>query len=247
MGDIFVSSGGKTSGPVSFMKVFSEGTNAIQQGAFRSGANMGMMSIEHPDIINFINAKNDRTAFTNFNFSAKVPDAFMRQLKENPDTQHVVINPRTKKKYIIPHSIEITSYSIDDLLPEDPTTDDCYTVKEIWDMIIKNAHATGEPGICFNDRINENNPTPHLGRIEATNPCSEQPLLFFESCNLGSKKHLKICKQETARFGLDTFNFSRRWTRMSEWYLQYTNLRYRKTITSKRLHYLQQPAKTILS
>ncbi|MFC1793684.1 adenosylcobalamin-dependent ribonucleoside-diphosphate reductase, partial [Planctomycetota bacterium] len=185
-GDIVASSGGKTSGPVSFMKVFSEGTSAIQQGAFRRGANMGMMSIEHPDIINFINAKNDHTAFTNFNFSVKVPDTFMRQLKENPDTSHIVINPRTKRRYVIPHSLDMISYSIDDLLSEEQVNDDCYTVKEIWDMIIKNAHATGEPGICFIDRVNENNPTPHLGRIEATNPCGEQPLLFFESCNLGS-------------------------------------------------------------
>ncbi len=185
-GDIVVSSGGKTSGPVSFMKVFSEGTNAIQQGAFRRGANMGMMSIEHPDIINFIHAKNDPTAFTNFNISVKVPDTFMRQLKENPDTAHVVINPRTKRRYVIPHSAAMISYSIDDLLSEDQVNDNCYTVKEIWDMIIKNAHATGEPGICFIDRVNENNPTPQIGRIEATNPCGEQPLLFFESCNLGS-------------------------------------------------------------
>jgi ribonucleoside-diphosphate reductase alpha chain len=164
---------------MSFLKVLSETTNAIQQGAFRRGANRGMMSIEHPDIINFIRAKNDPTAFTNFNFSVKVPDTFMRQLKENPDTSHIVINPRTERRYVIPHSVGMISYSIDDLLPEDRATDDCYTIKEIWDMIIKNAHATGEPGICFIDRVNENNPTPHLGRIEATNPCGEQPRLFF--------------------------------------------------------------------
>lgn len=185
-GDIVASSGGKTSGPVSFMKVFSEGTCAIQQGAFRRGANMGMMSIEHPDIINFINAKNNTAAFTNFNLSVKVSDAFMKQLEENPDTPHVVINPRNKKRYAIPHSVNTTSYSIEDLLPEDQIDDNCYTVKEIWDMIVKNAHATGEPGICFVDQVNKNNPTPQLGKIEATNPCGEQPLLYYESCNLGS-------------------------------------------------------------
>jgi ribonucleoside-diphosphate reductase alpha chain len=147
---------------------------------------MGMMSVEHPDIINFINAKNDPTAFTNFNLSVKVSDTFMKQIKENPDGPHVVINPRTKKRYVIPHSVDIISYSIDDLLSEDQVNDDCYTVKEIRRVIIKNAHATGEPGICFIDRVNENNPTPHIGQIEATNPCGEQPLLFYESCNLGS-------------------------------------------------------------
>ncbi|MFC1794164.1 ribonucleotide reductase N-terminal alpha domain-containing protein, partial [Planctomycetota bacterium] len=185
-GDIVASSGGKTSGPVSFIKVFSEGTSAIQQGAFRRGANMGMMSIEHPDIINFINAKNNTTAFTNFNLSVKVSDAFMKQIEENSCTPHIVINPRNKKRYVIPHSVNISSYSIDDLLPEDQVDDDCYTVKETWEMIINNAHATGEPGICFIDRVNESNPTPKRGRIEATNPCGEQPLLFYESCNLGS-------------------------------------------------------------
>jgi len=185
-GDIVKSSGGKTSGPISFMKVFSEATSAIQQGAFRRGANMGMMSIEHPDIINFINAKNNTTAFTNFNLSVKVSDAFMKQLDENPDTPHVVINSRTRKNYVIPHSLNTSSYSIDDLRPKEQADDDCYTVKEIWDMIKNNAHATGEPGICFIDRVNEDNPTPHIGQIEATNPCGEQPLLPYEACTLGS-------------------------------------------------------------
>ncbi|MHC4559589.1 MAG: vitamin B12-dependent ribonucleotide reductase [Planctomycetota bacterium] len=185
-GDIVRSSGGKTSGPVSFMKVFSEGTCAIQQGAFRRGANMGMMSIDHPDILSFIHAKNDFTAFTNFNFSVKVPDTFMKQLKDNPDTPHVVTNPRTKRRYVVPRFIKISSYTMDDLLPESGVTDDCFTVQEVWDMIIRNAWATGEPGICFIDRVNEDNPTPHIGQIEATNPCGEQPLLPYEACNLGS-------------------------------------------------------------
>ena len=185
-GDIVRSSGGRTSGPISFARVFSEGTSAIQQGAFRRGANMGMMSSEHPDIINFILAKSDPGAFTNFNFSVKVTDAFMKQLKDNPDTKHVVINPRTKKRYVIPRSINKDSYTIDDLLPEGQATDDCFTVQEVWDMIVKNAHATGEPGICFIDRVNRDNPTPHLGQIEASNPCGEQPLLPYEACNLSS-------------------------------------------------------------
>jgi ribonucleoside-diphosphate reductase alpha chain len=185
-GDIVASSGGKTSGPVSFMKVFSEGTSAIQQGAFRRGANMGMMSVGHPDILNFIHAKSKHAAFTNFNLSVKVPDAFMKQLKDKPDAPHVVINPRTKKRYVITRSIRAGSYTLNDLFPESRATDGCFTVQEVWDMIVTNAHATGEPGICFIDRVNADNPTSHIGQIEATNPCGEQPLLPYEACNLGS-------------------------------------------------------------
>jgi ribonucleoside-diphosphate reductase alpha chain len=185
-GDIVRSSGGRTSGPLSFLRVLSETTNAIQQGAFRRGANMAMMSIDHPDVLNFIHAKNDPTAFTNFNFSVKVPDTFMKRLEEHPETAHVVINPRTKKRYVIPHSVNKDSYTIDDLLPQDQSTQDCFTTQQVWDMIVKNAHASGEPGICFIDHVNEHNPTPHLGQIEASNPCGEQPLLPYEACNLGS-------------------------------------------------------------
>jgi len=185
-GDIVTSSGGTTSGPISFWKVLAEATNAIQQGAFRRGANMGMMSIDHPDILKFIHAKQDLTAFSNFNISVKITNSFMAELYERPDSLHIVTNPRTKRKYTIPHFIDINSYTIDDLVPQKQANDNCYTVKEFWDMIVKNAHATGEPGVCFIDRINEANPTPHLGQIEACNPCGEQPLLPYEACNLGS-------------------------------------------------------------
>jgi ribonucleoside-diphosphate reductase alpha chain len=191
-GDIVASSGGKTSGPISFLQVFAEATNAIQQGAFRRGANMGMMSIDHPDILKFIHAKQDPNAFTNLNISVKVTDAFMNTLDRNPDAIHIVVNPRTKRRYAIPRSVDIGTYTIDDLVSVDQAADDCYTVKEVWNMIIRNAHATGEPGICFIDRVNADNPTPHLGRIEASNPCGEQPLLPFESCNLGSINVLKF-------------------------------------------------------
>ena len=185
-GDIVRSSGGKTSGPISFLRVLSETTNAIQQGAFRRGANMGMMSIDHPDILKFIHAKNDPAAFTNFNFSVKVPDAFMKRLKDDPEAVHIVINPRTKKRYVIPRSLRVASCTIDELLSEDQPSDHCFTLKEIWDMIIESAWATGEPDISFIDCVNRDNPTPHLGQIEASNPCGEQPLLPFEACNLGS-------------------------------------------------------------
>ena len=110
----------------------------------------------------------------------------MVKLRETPDAIHIVTNPRTKRRYAIPHSVNVISYTIDDLIPEKRASDGCYTVKEIWDMIIRNSHTTGEPGVCFIDQINKKNPTPHLGRIEASNPCGEQPLLPYESCNLGS-------------------------------------------------------------
>lgn len=185
-GDIVSSSGGTTSGPISFWRVIAETTNAIQQGAFRRGANMGMMTIDHPDILKFIHAKQDLTAFSNFNISVKITDAFMAELYERPDTLHIVTNPRTKRKYAIPHSIDINSYAINDLVSQKQANKDYYTVKELWDMIVRGAHATGEPGVCFIGRINEANPTPHLGQIEACNPCGEQPLLPYEACNLGS-------------------------------------------------------------
>lgn len=197
-GDIVRSSGGRTSGPISFWRVFAQTTEAIQQGAFRRGANMGMMSIEHPDILKFINAKQDITALTNFNISVKVTDAFMKMLVERPAAPHTVINPRTKKKYAIPHSVSPLTYSIGDLVPQPQNTDGYYTVQEIWDLIVRNAWATGEPGICFIDHLNEANPTPHLGHIEASNPCGEQPLLPYESCNLGSVNISKfICQDRT--------------------------------------------------
>ena len=185
-GDIVTSSGGTTSGPISFWKVIAEATNAIQQGAFRRGANMGMINLDHPDILKFIHAKQDLTAFSNFNISVKITDSFMAELIEKADSVHIVTNPRTKRKYAIPRFIDINSYTIDDLVPQKQARDNCYTVKELWDMTVNNAHATGEPGVCFIDRINEANPTPHLGQIEACNPCGEQPLLPYEACNLGS-------------------------------------------------------------
>ena len=185
-GDIVRSSGGKTSGPISFWRVFSQTTEAIQQGAFRRGANMGMMSIEHPDILKFITAKLNPTEFTNFNISVKVSNAFLENLSKEPDTPHIVTNPRTRKDYVIPRSVDINSYTIDDLLPAGNVKEECYTVRDVWDMVAANAHATGEPGLCLIDRVNEDNPTPNLGKIEATNPCGEQPLLSYEACDLGS-------------------------------------------------------------
>jgi ribonucleoside-diphosphate reductase alpha chain len=185
-GDIVMSSGGTTSGPISFWRVIAETTNAIQQGAHRRGANMGMMDVGHPDILKFIYAKQDQMSFNNFNISVKIPDSFMNSLSENPDAPHMVTNPRTKQRYAIPRTVDLHTYRIQDLRVFDEHRNDCFTVLDLWKMIITNAHATGEPGVCYIDRVNEDNPTPVLGTINATNPCGEQPLLDFEACNLGS-------------------------------------------------------------
>jgi len=186
-GDYIASSGGSTSGPISFWRVFCEATRAIQQGALRRGANMGMLSVEHPDILKFVTAKNAPGAFENFNISVKVPDAFMASLSAAGDDPHVVINPRTLRAYWLPRGLEPESYTLADLLPAEARPErDVYTRRDVWELITRGAWATGEPGVCFIDRVNAANPTPHLGRIEATNPCGEQPLLDHEACNLGS-------------------------------------------------------------
>ncbi|MFQ5591109.1 MAG: vitamin B12-dependent ribonucleotide reductase [Phycisphaerae bacterium] len=189
-GDYISSSGGTTSGPISFWRAFSEATNAIQQGAFRRGANMGMMSIHHPDILKFLNAKEDLAQFTNYNISVKISDEWMEALLHAPEHPHVVINPRTGKRYLMPKPLKPWEYDIRSLvgLPESGALPDgqFYTRWDIWEIILNNAHRTGEPGVVYIDRINQANPTPHIGRIEATNPCGEQPLLPYEACNLGS-------------------------------------------------------------
>ena len=186
-GDYIASSGGRTSGPISFWRVFSEATRAIQQGAFRRGANMGMMSIRHPDILKFVTAKSGPEEFDNFNISVKVGDDFMDALRRRPLEPHVVTNPHTGLRYVLPRALDIPGYTVRDLPPVDgPGGPGVYTHADMWNLIVRSAHATGEPGLCFIDRINAVNPTPHLGSIEATNPCGEQSLLDNEACNLGS-------------------------------------------------------------
>jgi ribonucleoside-diphosphate reductase alpha chain len=147
---------------------------------------MALMKVSHPDCLMFIHAKRHTDLLNNFNISVKVDDAFMGRLLHNPGVVHVVENPRDKKRYVIPRAVSPSSYCLQDLRPAAAGTDDCYTVGDVWNMIALNAHQTGEPGVCFIDRINQDNPTPHIGRIEATNPCGEQPLLPGEGCNLGS-------------------------------------------------------------
>lgn len=203
-GDYIKSSGGTTSGPISFWRAFSEATNAIQQGAFRRGANMGMMHVHHPDILKFLFAKQDLSQFTNYNISVKITDAWMDGFLAAPHSPHVVRNPRTGQEYYVPRDLDIQRYDIRSLIPatDDPIPVTCkdgavrvavdgssvaiYSKQDIWELLVKHAWQTGEPGVVFIDRINEFNPTPHIGRIEATNPCGEQPLLPYEACNLGS-------------------------------------------------------------
>jgi ribonucleoside-diphosphate reductase alpha chain len=180
-GDRVASSSGTTSGPISFMKVFSKATDAIQQGAFRRGANMGIMRVDHPDIVDFINAKQDLAELTNFNLSVGMTSAFMNQLQANPAADHLVRNPRSGVESALAR-------------PDGKA----WTVGELFALITERAWRTGEPGIVFLDRINEDNPTPHVGVIEATNPCGEQPLLPYESCNLGSINVARFVRPDPA-------------------------------------------------
>ena len=210
-GDRVASSGGTTSGPISFWRVFSETTDAIQQGAFRRGANMGMMSVSHPDILKFLHAKQNLKAFTNFNVSVKITDDWMRRVLESGGDLHIVKNPRTQQRYLLPRQINIGRYTINDLhklpgeeAPASEAAGQFYTVSDIWETIVKCAHKTGEPGVAFIDRINSGNPTPSLGRIEATNPCGEQPLLPYEACTLGSinlARFVTVPKPSEGRLG----------------------------------------------
>src|SRR3990170_1583378 len=176
------STGGIASGPVSFMKVFNTGTEVIKQGGTRRGANMGVLRVDHPDILEFIWAKDNPQELVNFNISVAVTDKFMKAVKQ--DRSYPLINPRTKKT--VRH----------------------LNAKEVFTQISEAAWKMGDPGIIFIDRINSANPTPKIGSIESTNPCGEQPLLPYESCNLGSINLTKMLRKKGNKFSIDYASLS---------------------------------------
>lgn len=169
-GDMVASTHGIASGPVSFMKIFDTTTDVIKQGGKRRGANMGILRSNHPDIFDFVNCKVKEGGFSNFNISIAATDNFMKAV--NTNDKYPLINPHSGKK-----EREINA-------------------RDLFDVAVTNAWKTGDPGIVFIDEINRHNPTPQIGNIESTNPCGEQPLLPFESCNLGSIDVSKFVKDK---------------------------------------------------
>lgn len=171
------STGGVASGPVSFMKVFNSATEAVKQGGTRRGANMGVLRVDHPDVLEFINCKADNKEITNFNISIGITEAFMEAVENQSD--YDLIDPKTKQA--VGH----------------------LSAEKVFDTIVDHAWKNGEPGIIFLDRLNRDNVTPTQGEIESTNPCGEQPLLPYESCNLGSINLVKMLRKTLTGYEFD--------------------------------------------
>jgi ribonucleoside-diphosphate reductase alpha chain len=175
--DRVLTTSGVASGPVSFMRIFNMATEVIKQGGARRGANMGILRVDHPDIEEFIEVKDQPSELTNFNLSVAITDDFMRAVERN--ATYPLVNPRTGRVVSRPKA------------------------RTIFDRIAAAAWRTGDPGLIFLDRINRDNPTPELASIEATNPCGEMPLLPYESCNLGSINLSRMTKRTGVRVEVD--------------------------------------------
>ncbi len=176
-GDLIKMSGGVSSGPLAFIKIYDTATEHVRQGGKRRGANMGILNVDHPDIEDFVKAKSVGNNLQNFNLSVGISDEFMKAVKTDENWE--LINPRTKK---VTKTIK---------------------AKGLWDLIVAQAWATGDPGLILLDTINRYNPVPKEGPIQSTNPCGEVPLFEYESCNLGSINLFKMARQENGIWGID--------------------------------------------
>ncbi|MDF0645921.1 MAG: adenosylcobalamin-dependent ribonucleoside-diphosphate reductase [Nitrospira sp.] len=175
--DLVASTSGVASGPISFMRIFNLTTDVIKQGGMRRGANMGVLRVDHPDILDFIELKNNPREMTNFNLSVGLTDAFMETRRRNG--RYALLNPRTGRPVR--------------RLP----------ARLVFDRLVAAAWTAGEPGVLYLDTINRANPVAHLGEIEATNPCGEQPLLPYESCTLGSINVARYLLRRNGRAEID--------------------------------------------